>query len=135
MKMFTEAEQRKIFSRNLNKYLSLNNKTQVNLVEDLGLNKSTVSTWCAGLKMPRMGKVQALADYFGVQKSDLLDDNEEGEKKYTYYIDDETREMAQFLKDNKELKLMFDAAKDVSKDDLRFVQEMLLRMKRSENND
>lgn len=39
-----------------------------------GVSDKAVSTWENGLKIPRMGAVQKLADYFGIQKSDILDD-------------------------------------------------------------
>lgn len=41
-----------IFSKKLNYYMLLNNKHQDDIVSDLGMNKSTISTWCRGLKMP-----------------------------------------------------------------------------------
>ena len=42
--------QKSIFSKNLNYYMSKNNKTQTDIIEDLGINKSTISTWCNGTK-------------------------------------------------------------------------------------
>ena len=53
--------------------MNLNNKNQMDLINDLSLSSSTVSNWCTGLKLPRMDKVQMLADYFGILKSDLLE--------------------------------------------------------------
>lgn len=47
-----EDEYKRIFSKNLRKYMSLNNKTQVDLINDLGFNKSAVSTWCNGTRLP-----------------------------------------------------------------------------------
>ena len=68
---------KKIFSKNLRNYMSLNNKNQNDLMKDLGLSSSTVSNWCTGLKLPRMDKVQMLADYFGINKSDLIEEKPE----------------------------------------------------------
>ena len=69
-----EQEYKLIFSKNLKHYLDLNNKSQQDLVKDLGLSASTVSNWYTGLKLPRMSKVEMLANYFGINKSDLLED-------------------------------------------------------------
>lgn len=69
-----DNEYKKIFSKNLNKYMDLNGKNQTDLINDLGLNKSAVSTWCNGTRLPRMDKVQLLANYFGVNRSDLIED-------------------------------------------------------------
>ena len=66
---------KKIFAKNLSNLLSINKKTQTDLVNDLNLNKSTVSTWINATKMPRMNKVEQLANYFGVEKSDLIEDS------------------------------------------------------------
>lgn len=67
-------EEKRIFAKNLNYYLDKYGKTQIDLINDLGFNKSTVSTWCNGIKMPRMGTIQTLADYFGIMKSDLIEE-------------------------------------------------------------
>lgn len=69
-----EEEYKRIFSKNLRYYMQLNGKTQMDLMNDLGLSSSTVSNWCTGLKLPRMDKVQKLADYFNINKSDLIED-------------------------------------------------------------
>lgn len=70
----SESDYKKVFSQNLNYYMTLNEKSQMNIVNDLHLSQSTVSNWCTGLKLPRMDKIQMLADYFGIEKSDLLED-------------------------------------------------------------
>lgn len=70
----SEEDYKQIFSKNLRHYLTINNKTQSDLISDLALSSSTVSNWCTGQKMPRMNKVQMLADYFGIEKSDLIED-------------------------------------------------------------
>lgn len=69
-----DLEQKAIFSKNLNRYLSLNNKTQKEVAEAINVSPQTFNTWCQGIALPRMGKVQRLADYFGIGKSDLIDD-------------------------------------------------------------
>lgn len=63
-----------IFAKKLKYYMELNNKNQMDLMNDLDLGSSTVSSWCTGQKLPRIGKIQLLADYFGINKSDLLEE-------------------------------------------------------------
>lgn len=70
----TEDEQRKIFAKNLNYYISLTGKQQKEIAKDLQLSPTTFNTWCKGKIMPRMGKIQMLAEYFHIGKSDLVDD-------------------------------------------------------------
>ena len=54
---------KKIFSKNLKKYMQMYDKSQTDLIEDLGLNRSSVSTWVNGTRLPRMDKVDMLANY------------------------------------------------------------------------
>lgn len=70
-----DDEQKQIFSKNLITYLKKNNKTQKEVAEVINVSPQTFNTWCQGIAIPRMGKIQRLADYFNISKSDLLNDN------------------------------------------------------------
>lgn len=70
----SDEEQKMIFSKNLCHYVYISGKQQKEIAEELGFNQKTFNGWCNGLSMPGMGKVQAIADYFGIGKSDLLDE-------------------------------------------------------------
>lgn len=72
--MMTDSEQKRIFSKNLRYYIDYNGKQQKEVAEDLGVNPSTLNMWCKGNSIPGMGKIQRIADYFGIGKSDLVDD-------------------------------------------------------------
>lgn len=69
-----DIEQKKIFSKNLNNLLSQRNKTQKEVADAISVSPQTFNTWCQGIALPRMGKVQRLADYFNIEKSDLIDE-------------------------------------------------------------
>ena len=73
----TDIEQKQIFARNLNKYISLNQKQQVDVAKDLGINPTTLNMWCNGKSMPGTGKIRKLADYFGIGITNLTDEKEE----------------------------------------------------------
>jgi transcriptional regulator with XRE-family HTH domain len=73
----------KIFSRNLNYYIKLNNKSQNDLVKDLGFSKGAVSSWCNGHKAPRMDKVDMLCNYFKIKRSDLIEQRNENKESNT----------------------------------------------------
>ena len=73
----SEESYQKIFSKNLNYYMRLNGKNQTDLINDLGFNKSAVSTWCNGTRLPRMDKVEILAHYFNIYRSDLIEEKNE----------------------------------------------------------
>jgi len=63
-----------IFAKNFKKYIEQANKTQSDIVTDLGITASTVSDWANAKKYPRVDKMQSLADYLGVLISDLRDE-------------------------------------------------------------
>lgn len=65
---------RGIFSKNLKDVLSRNSITQAELADMMGVSYSSVSAWCTGVKMPRMDKIEWIANRFGIQKSDLIED-------------------------------------------------------------
>ena len=64
-----------IFTRNLKKYMEQSGKNQKEMAAIVGVSAPTFHDWLKGNKMPRMANVQKLADYFGVNLSDLIEDN------------------------------------------------------------
>ena len=113
------------FAEMLKYYLMMNNKTQSDLVNDLGFDKSTVSNWCAGLRVPKVDVIIDIANYLHVNVGDLIEDNRNED---TYYLDDDARDMAQFMYENPEYKVLFDASRKVKKEDIEFVKQMIDRM-------
>lgn len=69
-----DDKQQRIFTKNLIKQIEDRDLTQVEVAEAIGVSQQTFNTWCRGLAIPRMGKIQALADYFGIPKSKLVDE-------------------------------------------------------------
>ncbi len=121
---------KKIFAKNLNYYMQKLGKTQTDIINDLNINKSAISTWCNGARLPRMDKVQMLADYFKVEKSDLLEEKSRSDSADVpaYYYDEEAASAAEFLYKNPEYKVLFDASRKVKAEDIEFVKRMIDRM-------
>ena len=69
----TDEEQKEVFSKNLSHYISLFEKTQKEVADAISVSPQTFNTWTQGIALPRMGKIQSLANYFNINKSDLLD--------------------------------------------------------------
>ena len=63
-----------IFSRRLRHYLSVNNMTQKELAQKLGVGTTSVYNWVNGVKSPRMDKVDAMCELFNCRRSDFLED-------------------------------------------------------------
>ncbi len=128
----TDEQQKMIFSNNLTTLLQEHDKTQKEVAEAINVSPQTFNTWCKGIALPRMGKVQLLADYFNIKKSDLIDETDDTHTP-DYYLNPETSKIAQEIYDNKELSLLFDAARDADPEDLQTVHSMLMALKRKEN--
>ena len=63
-----------IFSKNLIRYLDESGKTQREVAAAVGVSAGTFCDWVKGRMYPRMDKLQKLADYFGINKSDLFEE-------------------------------------------------------------
>ena len=70
----TDLGNQEIFSRNLKRYLEISGKTQKEVATAIYVSAGTFCDWMNNRTYPRMDKIQALADYFGIKKSDLVED-------------------------------------------------------------
>lgn len=78
---------KKIFAKNLKYYMELNKKTRYDIAKITNVPYSTVSSWCNGLFYPRIDKIEMLANYFNILKSDLVEDKEKkDEPKANFYM-------------------------------------------------
>lgn len=73
----TNEEQKRIFSKNLGKYVAESGKQQKEIAEAIGVNPTTFNMWCTGNAIPGTGKLGTLAKYFRVGLSDLVDEKTE----------------------------------------------------------
>lgn len=67
---------KEIFSRNLRNLMQKYGKDRNQICDELGFKYSTFSDWYNGNKYPRIDKIEMLANYFGILKSDLIEDKE-----------------------------------------------------------
>jgi hypothetical protein len=65
---------KKTMSNNLKRYLRINKVSRTQLSENLGISYSTISDWVNGKSYPRIDKIEMMANYFGINKSDLVED-------------------------------------------------------------
>ncbi len=62
---------KKVIGYNLTQFLRRAEMTQRELAEQLGVSGAAVSSWCSGRKAPRVDKVDAMAELFGVDREDF----------------------------------------------------------------
>lgn len=101
------------------------------LEKELGFGRGYIGKFKTRGTSPTVKKLQQIADYFGVPVSDLVPGSERAETD-GYYINPETAAIAQDIFENKELRLLFDAARDADPEDLETVHNMLMALKRKE---
>lgn len=95
------------------------------------IGKSTFSDWKSGRSIPKNEKLVKIANALEVSL-DFLMTGEEKECREKYYLNDETAEMVQTLFKNKPLRVLFDAAKDASSEDLKTTYDILMALKKKE---
>lgn len=108
--------------------------SQDTLAELLGYKSyTTIQKWESGINEPPIGTVQKIANLFHVELDDMVKvDMENTDAKRTYYLDEKTADIAQAILENKELSLLFDAARDARPGTLETAHALLLALKKKE---
>ena len=105
--------------------------TQQEMAEKLGISRSTIGMYETGAREPDFETLEAIADFFNVDIDYLLGRTNKTTllPESSYYYNEDAREMAQFLFENPEYKVLFDASRKIKKEDIEFVKQMLDRFK------
>ena len=113
------------------RYLRLkNDMTQEALALKLGKKSyTTIQKWESGVAEPPIKIANQIAEIFGVSIDALTNTDLRSTREQPYYLNDETREIAQAIFDNPQYKALFDASRKLSPEDLRFVMDMIDRMR------
>lgn len=110
--------------------------TQTEFAEKIGISRSTIGMYETGAREPDFEILERIADFFNVDIDYLLGRTDKTallpETVGQYYLNDETAAIAQDIFENKELRLLFDTARDTEPEDLIAVHNMLLALKRKE---
>lgn len=129
---------------------ALNNKNMIpqELAERSQVSKASISQYINGSHAPSnisSGKMAPVLDVnplwlmgFDVPMtptvpSDKTASAQEDSNDLPYYINDDAREMAQFMFENPEYKVLFDASRKISKEDIETVKAIMDRFKRPDN--
>ena len=116
-------------TKRLRKAVENSGYSQTQLCEITGINKGALSSYLSGRYYPKQQAIEKLSEALNVPIFWLMgydtESEEDSQEENTYYIDKEARELAQFLYENPKYKVLFDAAKDVSADDLEMVKTII----------
>lgn len=138
------------------------NINQSDIVERTGVPKSSLSLWVNGKRTPGQKQLAMLSEPFNINpawlmgydvpmRTDEISRRElyncdaklirpsreelmpkDDKPLFDYYIDDDTAQTAQEIFENKDLKLLFEAARTASPEDLKAAQTLLLALKAKE---
>lgn len=94
-----------------------------------GISSATMSEWKNGRYTPKLDKLSRIADFLGVSVEYI----QTGKQPESYYINEETAEIAQSIYDNPDLRALMHAARGNSPENIKLAKEMLKRMKQTNN--
>ena len=110
------------FADNLNELLRLNNKTQLELANFIGVSNTAVNKWAKGCNTPRMDKIDLICSFFHIDRKDLFTSKQSEQNQFT---NSKVLRVAQELSTNSELLELFNIAKDSTPEQLNLVADML----------
>lgn len=76
-----------VFAKNLKYYMEREGKNQKEMAAIVGVSAPTFNEWLKAKKYPRIDKIERLAKYFGILKSDLIEDKQEMQKNNDVIVD------------------------------------------------
>lgn len=105
--------------------------TQQTMADKLGISRSTIGMYETGAREPDYDTLETIADIFNVDIDYLLGRTDKTTllPESAYYMNEDARELAQFMFENPEYKVLFDATRKVKKEDIEFVKQMIDRVR------
>ena len=97
------------------------------VASELGFSRSVFTDWKTGRATPKADKLLKIAQYFGVSVEYLMTGKETEYE--PYYLNEETRELADYAFKNPDYKILMSASRDLSPEDLRYVLDLVERLK------
>ncbi|WP_305177909.1 helix-turn-helix domain-containing protein [Faecalibaculum rodentium] len=133
---------KRTFAKNLKHYMQIHGLKQSDIARISGVSQQSVSNWLNERQIPRMGAIEMLSQYFGINKSDLLDDHPErinssrlrvdpqwgDDEANIEYLKDNPRLLDQYIeltRKNDTIGLLFDKVKDLSPKDVEKVLKIV----------
>ena len=72
-----DARNKEIMAANIKRYMDMKGVTNQQLCDALDFKYTTFMDWIKGVTYPRIGKIEAMANFFGCEKSDLIEEKTE----------------------------------------------------------
>lgn len=104
----------------------------------INVTSKTLQRYELGERKIKIGTIKDLLKYYNYSYDEFMKTAKQrfsNSSEEEYYLNTDTKKVAQEIFENKELRLLFDAAKDASPEDLQTVHTMLLALKKKEHNE
>ena len=72
---------KEIMARNIRYYMEQRGVSRQDVCDALGLKYTTFTDWVKGNTYPRIDKIEKMAEFFGVSKSDLVEERSDVDRK------------------------------------------------------
>lgn len=103
--------------------------TAYRVSKDTGISTATLSDWKTGKSNPKADKIQILANYFNVN-AEYIQTGDENSQQHEYYTDDTTKQLAEEMATNPDLRALYDVQRNMDPEDLKALYGMALALKR-----
>lgn len=100
--------------------------------KETGIAQSVFSSWKNGISNPKQDKLQKIADYFGVSIEYLMTGKDDDEDHMPYYLNDETRAIAQAAFENPDMRSLFDMSRKMPPERLKAHLEFMRKLQEAE---
>lgn len=100
--------------------------------KETGIAQSVFSSWKNGISNPKQDKLQKIADYFGVSIEYLMTGKDDDEDHLPYYLNDETRAIAQAAFENPDMRSLFDMSRKMPPERLKAHLEFMRKLQEAE---
>lgn len=77
-----------VMAKNIRYYMALHDKTRAEMSRDLNIKYTTLTDWINGNTYPRIDKIEIMARYFGIEKSDLVESKAVASQKVSVSADE-----------------------------------------------
>ena len=108
--------------------LQKHNVSAYKVAKETGVTQTALSNWKAGRSTPKTDTMQKLANYFGETVDYLNTGKRKDGESDNYYLNDYTRQLAQFAFENPDYRVLFDASRKTTPEDFELILKMMERV-------
>jgi len=122
------------FAEKLQRALDNSGMTRSELADKAGISRPMITNYLNGGYKAKQNNIFKLARALNISENDLIEDeftsNTSPEPdRPSYYADPETAEVAERLRTQPGMRMLFDASKDAKPEDLQYAADLLKRLK------